>query len=71
MDEIPIYNLEVRQELGLLLSETPPGEWGELGLCPGPYGCPFETEEEAIAAGVKETFCPGCRVIRVYKPTTC
>lgn len=62
------YSQEVRQELGLLLSETPPGEWGQLGLCPGPFGCPFQTEEEAIAAGVQEHFCPSCRVIHVYNP---
>lgn len=62
------YPPEVREELGLLLSATPPGEWGQLGLCPGPFGCPFETEEEAIAAGVQEHFCQGCRVIHVYSP---
>ena len=66
--DFPDYSDEIREELGLLLTDTPPGEWGELGLCPGPYGCLFGSEAEAVAAGVREHFCPDCRVIRVYKP---
>jgi (p)ppGpp synthase/HD superfamily hydrolase len=64
----PDYSPEIREELRELLKETPPGEWGELALCPGPFGCPFATEEAAISAGVQETFCGGCRVIHVYGP---
>ncbi len=67
-DGIPDYGPEIRKELSLLLNDTAPGEWGELGLCPGPYGCPFETDEEAIAAGVQENFCSSCRVIEIYRP---
>jgi (p)ppGpp synthase/HD superfamily hydrolase len=68
VDDIPDYSPGVREELQLLLTDTPPGEWGELGLCPGPFGCPFANEQAAIDAGVRETFCPGCRVIRAYRP---
>lgn len=66
--DLPDYSAEIREELGLLLTDTPPGEWGELGLCPRPFGCPFETEARAIAAGVREHFCPSCRVILAYRP---
>jgi hypothetical protein len=66
--ELSDYSAEVREELGRLLSDTPAGEWGQLGLCPGPFGCPFETEAQAIAAGVREHFCPSCRIIHAYKP---
>ena len=55
--DLPDYNAEILEELGLLLTQTPPGEWGELGLCPGPFGCPFETEELAIAAGARQQRC--------------
>lgn len=66
--DIPDYSTEIREELSQLLADTTPGEWGELGLCPGPYGCPFKTEAEALAAGALEDFCPSCRVIHVYRP---
>lgn len=66
--DIPDYSTEIREELGLLLADTTPGAWGELGLCPGPYGCPFKAEAEAVAAGAREDFCPSCRVIHVYRP---
>ena len=66
---LPDYSAEIRQEISITLSETPPGEWAQLGLCPGPFGCPYATTEEAIAAGVQEHFCTGCRVIHLYRPT--
>ena len=61
------YDEEVRQEIALCLSDTPPGCWGEIAFCPGPFGCLVETEEEARAAGVGEDFPPCCRVVRVYR----
>jgi hypothetical protein len=66
--ELAGYDPGVREELNALLNDTPPGEWGKLGLCPGAPTCPYENEEAAIAAGVEETFCPYCRVIHVYRP---
>lgn len=66
--ELPDYSAEIRQEISITLGETPPGEWAQLGLCPGPFGCPYATAEEAIAAGVEEHFCAGCRVIHLYRP---
>ena len=62
------YSDGIRQEIALTLNETPPGEWAQLALCPGRFGCPYATTEEAIAAGVEEHFCPGCRVIHLYRP---
>lgn len=63
------YSEEVRAELALCLADLEPGEWGELALCPGPFGCPYETHEEAIEAGVERDFCDGCRVIHCYRPS--
>ncbi len=65
---LPDYSDDVRQEIGITLNVTPPGEWAQLALCPGRFGCPYATTEEAIAAGVEEHFCPGCRVIHLYRP---
>jgi hypothetical protein len=62
------YSDEIRQEIAITLGQTPPGEWAQLGLCPGRFGCPYATVEEAIAAGVEEHFCIGCRVIHLYRP---
>ena len=62
------YSDTVRHEIADLLAATPPGEWAELALCPGDYGCPYRTEAEARAAGVAEDFCPSCRVIHLYRP---
>lgn len=64
----PDYSNEVREEIAATLAVTPPGEWAELALCPGPYGCLYSTAEEALAAGVETDFCPGCRVIHLYRP---
>jgi hypothetical protein len=66
-DDLPNYSGEIREEIALTLTETPPGEWAELALCPGDYGCPYDSEEAAVADGVRETFCPACRVIRLYR----
>ena len=65
---LPDYSGWVRIEIAATLNDTRPGEWGELGLCPGPYGCPYPTTKEALADGVEEHFCSSCRVIRVYRP---
>jgi hypothetical protein len=62
------YADEVRQEIAITLAETAPGEWAQLALCPGRFGCPYASAEEAIAAGVEEHFCVGCRVIHLYRP---
>jgi hypothetical protein len=62
------YTDEIRREIALTLSETAPGEWAQLALCPGRFGCPYASTEEAIAAGVEEHFCPGCRVVHIYRP---
>lgn len=67
-NDVPEYPREVRAGLASLLNDSPPGAWVELGLCPGPYGCMFETEAEAIGAGARENFCDGCRVIISYRP---
>ncbi|HUZ12116.1 MAG TPA: hypothetical protein VMU93_04595 [Caulobacteraceae bacterium] len=64
----PDYSKEVLDEIAITLGATPPGEWAELALCPGPFGCPYATAEEAVAAGVEDHFCPGCRVIHLYRP---
>ncbi len=66
--EHPDYSNEVREEIAATLASTPPGEWAQLALCPGPYGCPYSTTEEAIAAGAETDFCAGCRVIHLYRP---
>lgn len=62
------YSDFVRQEIAETLNQTRPGEWSELGLCPGPFGCPYRTLEDALADGVEENFCPSCRIIRLYRP---
>ena len=64
----PDYSDAIRQEISITLNQTPPGEWAQLGLCPGRFGCPYASTEEAIAAGVEEHFCPSCRVIHLYRP---
>lgn len=62
------YPAWLRRELASLIAELDAGQWGELGVCPGPFGCPYATEAEARAAGVAEgQFCGGCRVILVYR----
>jgi hypothetical protein len=61
------YCDDVRQEIAITLAETAPGEWAQLAFCPGRFGCPYATAEEAIAAGVEEHFCVGCRVIHLYR----
>jgi len=59
----------LRREMAQLMEDLEPGAWGRLGVCPGPYGCPFSSDEEAIASGVLEgNFCMGCRVVEVYRP---
>lgn len=67
-DNLPDYSDEIRADLAALLNDTPPGSWVQLGVCPGPYGCPFDTDAEAIAAGVQENFCDSCRVIMTFRP---
>lgn len=42
--EAPNYSEEIREELRALLTDVPPGEWGQLGLCPGRFGCTFESK---------------------------
>ena len=61
------YSEETRREISITLDMTPPGEWAELALCPGLFGCPYSTTEAALADGVEENFCPGCRVIHLYR----
>lgn len=68
LESLPDYSPEVLEEIRITLDLTPPGEWAELGLCPGRFGCPYGTTEEALAAGVEEHFCDGCRVIILYRP---
>lgn len=59
----------LRHELAELMAQLDPGEWGELGVCPGPFGCLFSSDEERLAHGVMVgNFCDGCRVIRIYRP---
>lgn len=43
------YSDEVRQEIAITLGQRPPGEWAQLALCPGRFGCPYATAEEATA----------------------
>lgn len=62
------YTPEVLEELGRLLRDTPPGEWGLLGLCPGPFGCPAPDAARALESGHRTDFCEGCRVIHAYRP---
>lgn len=61
------YDDEVRREISLCIADLEPGGWGQVGLCPGPFGCPHLTDEARHAAGLPDTFCPGCRVIHVYR----
>lgn len=61
------YGDRERAAIARLLSDLEPGEWGDLGLCYGPPNCPYADGEAAIAAGVKETLCPSCRVIHIYR----
>ena len=63
------YGLEIRGEIALTLNATPPGEWAELALCPGPFGCPCPTRNNNLAEGVEATACDGCRVIHLYRPS--
>lgn len=62
------YSDEIREEIALTLAATPPGEWAELALCPGPFGCLEPTRNDALADGEAPTACPDCRVIRLYRP---
>ena len=67
--DLPDYDPEVRHEINLTLQATLPGEWGELALCPGPYGCPpWGHEHSGVTQGGEEMFCSGCRIIRIYRP---
>ena len=52
------YPPEIREEIAALLTDLPPGTWGEVHLCPGPYGCPIEDPQGE---------CAYCRVISVYR----
>lgn len=52
------YSPAIREEISALLSDLTPGTWGEVYLCPGPYGCPVEDPQSE---------CPYCRVISVYR----
>jgi hypothetical protein len=62
------YDLEIREEIALTLNVTPPGEWAELALCPGHWGCPCPTRNDDLPPGVEPTACEGCRVIHLYRP---
>ena len=52
------YPRDVLQEIAALLTDLTPGTWGEVHLCPGPYGCPMENPQSE---------CAYCRVISVYR----
>jgi hypothetical protein len=67
-EDPPNYSPEVLAAIASTLNRTPPGEWADLALCPGPYGCPYVSTEAALADGVEEHFCPACRVIELYRP---
>ena len=62
------YGVEIRDEIALTLNATPPGEWAELALCPGPYGCPCPTRNDNLAEQVEAKACDSCRVIHLYRP---
>jgi hypothetical protein len=62
------YSDQVRREIKITRNMAEPGEWAELALCPGLFGCPYTTTEEAIADGVEDDFCRGCRIIHIYRP---
>jgi hypothetical protein len=62
------YSVEIRDEIALTLNATPRGEWAELALCPGPFGCPCPTRNDFLPAGVEPAACDSCRVIHLYRP---
>jgi len=66
--ESPDYCAEVRAEIAATLNATPPGDWAELALCPGPFGCPWDSEAEAAQVGGRLGLCDDCRVIHLYRP---
>jgi hypothetical protein len=68
LEYLPDYDEAVRADIAELLNETPSGEWAELALCPGPYGCPCPTRNDNLPPGVEPTACEGCRVIHLYRP---
>jgi hypothetical protein len=50
----------VRNSVDAISGSLEVGEWYELDLCPGPYGCPFDDIGEAVAAGLDGHRCESC-----------
>ena len=50
----------VRKSVDAISNGLEVGEWHELDLCPGPYGCPFDDVGEAVAAGLEGHRCESC-----------
>ena len=65
---MPDYEDWVREGIAETLNATPSGEWAELALCPGAFGCPCPTRNDDLPEGVEPTACDGCRVIHLYRP---
>lgn len=60
------YSDTIRDHMAATLNDTPPGEWAELSICPGPYGCPLgEPDTPPDLDG--PCGCADCRVIHLYR----
>lgn len=51
---------QVRNSVDTISRGLEVGEWYELDLCPGPYGCPFDDIGEAVAAALEGQRCESC-----------
>lgn len=66
MADVGEYDADLRREISACIAELAPGEWGELAICPGPFGCLGDIElGDGPRAEIEH--CSACRVIHLYR----
>jgi hypothetical protein len=61
------YDPDLRADIGRCVGDLAPGEWGELVICPGPYGCAAEHEFGRPRDAEAVEVCSTCRIIHLYR----